>query len=370
MKLSIPQIRLQFKRAEKLGWLPYFEEAVGAYTHGIFDAADLMAIASRETNLDPKWLKKPGDGGNGFGLMQADRRSFPEFTKGNNWKDARLGILFGAKVLVDKWFDYRNNLSKSLTVTSSKTGKRSSYTNKVASGETAQKIVISSYNCGRWAQYAYAKGQDIDKYSTGGDYAADVMARAVELRKLLKDQTSSAAATSGGGKPGSPTEVPNASILPPGAGESLSTEQPPIAQGQDSLTIPSPPQGAVMVEREERVEVKEGFFKKLWLKIIGATTALGGVDAITDKAQQAQTLGLPQSFWTRLFYVLVALAVLWFIYELWKEVIGPSITNLRRWLMTRALVAANKGAAAVTLVSREDVDKYEAAGWTVARRGR
>jgi len=60
MKLSIPQIRLQFKRAEKLGWLPYFEEAVGAYTHGIFDAADLMAIASRETNLDPKWLKKPG----------------------------------------------------------------------------------------------------------------------------------------------------------------------------------------------------------------------------------------------------------------------------------------------------------------------
>ena len=241
MKLSIPQIRLQFKRAEKLGWLPYFEEAVGAYTHGIFDAADLMAIASRETNLDPKWLKKPGDGGNGFGLMQADKRSFPEFTKGDGWKDARTGILFGAKVLMQKWEDYRANVGKQAKVKSSKTGKYSTYTGKLAMGSVVQHVVLSSYNCGRWAQYAFAKGQDIDKYSTGKDYGADVMARANEFRSLLAKETfpstmttisvassTSSAAASTEVSTGTSTETAaSGTILPPDADSTLSTEPPP-----------------------------------------------------------------------------------------------------------------------------------------------
>lgn len=183
MSLTKAQAKKQFDRAEKLGWLPYFQEAA-EITEGLYDMADLMAIGSRETNLDPKWLTKAGDHGNGFGLMQADRRSFPEFTKGDGWKDARTGIIFGAKVLMQKQADYEKNVGKTVSVKSSKGGTYR-YTGKLASGTTMQHIVISSYNCGRWSQYAYAKGQPIDKYSTGGDYGQDVMQRAVHFRTFL-----------------------------------------------------------------------------------------------------------------------------------------------------------------------------------------
>src|SRR3954470_19355806 len=110
MNITRAQLKAQFARAERLGWLPHFHEAAETITKGYFDVADLLAIASRETNLDPKWLKKPGDGGHGFGLMQIDIRSFPEFTASPDWKDARKGILYGAKVLMQKWHDYEQNI--------------------------------------------------------------------------------------------------------------------------------------------------------------------------------------------------------------------------------------------------------------------
>lgn len=178
MNLTRQQLKAQFDRAVKLGWLPYFEEAA-KITKGYFDVADLMAIGSRETNLDPKWLKRKGDNGHGAGLMQIDDRSFPEFTNSTKWQDARLGILYGAKVLMEKWRDYADNIGKRLRV------KGKTYTAKPASGQVAQHIVISSYNCGRWSQYAYANGQRIDRYTTGHDYGADVMERAAVIRGWL-----------------------------------------------------------------------------------------------------------------------------------------------------------------------------------------
>ena len=185
MNITKAEITKQSNRAKRLGWLPYFTEAVATITSGYFDVSDLLAVSSRETNLDPKWLAKKGDGGHGAGLLQADDRSFPVFTKGDGWRDARTGILFGAKVLMQKWHDYESNIGKRLTVKSSKGG-TFRYTAQKADGADAQKLVISSFNCGRWSQYALASNQDLDKYSTGGDYAADVMVRARIFRELLK----------------------------------------------------------------------------------------------------------------------------------------------------------------------------------------
>src|SRR5690606_37557162 len=102
--------------------------AVETYLDGLFDVADLMAVASRESNLDPKWLTQAGDNGNGFGLMQVDKRSFQKFTESGNWKDARAGILFGAKVLREKWDDTQESIGKRRSVRSSKTGKRYYFT--------------------------------------------------------------------------------------------------------------------------------------------------------------------------------------------------------------------------------------------------
>lgn len=185
MNITKAEITKQFNRAKRLGWLPYFAEAAATITNNYFDESDLLGIASRETNLDAKWLTKKGDGGHGAGLLQVDDRSFPEFTKSDDWKDARQGIIYGAKVLKQKWTDYESNIGKRLTVKSSK-GNIYGYTAKSAQGIEAQHIVLSSYNCGRWSQFAYATDHDIDVYSTGHDYGRDVMSRARIFRELLK----------------------------------------------------------------------------------------------------------------------------------------------------------------------------------------
>lgn len=185
MNATRPQLKAQYLRAKDRAWTEHFREAANTITQGFFDTADLMGIGSRETNLDPKWITKPGDKGNGFGLMQIDKRSFPEFTSTDKWKDARLGILYGAKVLMQKWNDVQNGAGKRLSVTSSKTGKRSIFTGPVVSGVAAQQVTIAAYNAGRWPMYSYANGNNPDQYTTGKDYSSDVMARARVFRELL-----------------------------------------------------------------------------------------------------------------------------------------------------------------------------------------
>lgn len=187
------------------------------------------------------------------------------------------------------------------------------------------------------------------------------------LARIFQNILTSSAAASTEVSTGTSTETAaSGTILPPDADSTLSTEPPPEISGPNEPL----PADKVVVEKEERVEVKEGFFKKLWMKIVGGATALGGVDAITDKAQQAQALGLPASFWTRMFYVLVAIAVAWLIYELWVEVIHPAIVNWRKRRRTAELIAANSTPNGVLMLAKADeLDKYEAAGWTVVRRG-
>lgn len=373
------QLKVQFKRAEKLGWIPFFLKEANSVTKGYFDAADLMGIGSRETNLDPIWLTKAGDGGNGYGLMQADKRSFPEYVRSGEWKKADKSIEFGAKVLMMKWRDMESNSGKRVGVTNSKTGKTSYFIAKAASGETAQKIAISSYNCGRWAQYAYAKGSDIDAYSTGKDYARDVMKRAAIFREFLKEngyiKASSSAGASTGERPGSLTEGNAPTDNPPtGDAGNAGNEGHTVIQSADNIvntgdaTASEAPK--VVVEKEERVEVKEGFFKRLWAKIVAAATGLGGADALMDKAQQAQTLGLPNAFWTRFFIALCILAGLWLIYELWTGLVHPWVINRRRRRRTDLLVEANTSPnGTVMLAKTADLKKYEAEGWVVVRRG-
>jgi hypothetical protein len=195
MNISKSEIKNQFDRALKFGWLPHFSAAVLSHTPGFFDEADLLAVASRETNLDPKWLTKAGDKGNGFGLMQADRRSFPEFTRGDGWKDAKTGILFGARVLMMKWKDTERCMGERVTVRSSKGGFYDFIGKKLAPAEL-QTVSISAYNCGRWAHYCISTGRKVDQFSTGGDYSSDVQARAAEFRRLFAEWSAKTTAQS------------------------------------------------------------------------------------------------------------------------------------------------------------------------------
>lgn len=186
MTLTKAQVKTQYERAKRQGWLPFFIASAEKHTRNYFDAADLMGIGSRETELDPRWLTKPGDGGNGFGLMQADKRSFAEWIKTGEWKQADKSIEMGAIVLMKKWDDVQYCVGLRCTVTSSKNGKRYTFTGKDVKGVVAQRVTIASYNAGRWAHYAVSNGQDVDAYTTGKDYSKDVMRRAAKFRELLK----------------------------------------------------------------------------------------------------------------------------------------------------------------------------------------
>jgi hypothetical protein len=180
------QLKIQFDRAVRSGWLSHFVEAAKTHTTSFFDAADLMGIGSRETNLDAKWLTKAGDGGHGYGLLQADVGSFPEWIKSGKWRDAREGILMGALILMQKWRDIEKCTGQRVSVRSSRTGTIFTFIAKRLAGAERQKVTIASYNAGRWAHYAVSKGLNADKYTTGGDYSADVIARAEFFRPLVK----------------------------------------------------------------------------------------------------------------------------------------------------------------------------------------
>src|SRR5262245_5890378 len=99
MNISTSQLKKQWDRVVKLGWLAFFDEASTQFS---YPSSLLIAIASRETNLDPRYLQVPGDNGNGYGLMQVDKRSYPGWVASGKWKDARESILKGSEVLATK----------------------------------------------------------------------------------------------------------------------------------------------------------------------------------------------------------------------------------------------------------------------------
>jgi len=188
MNATRKELIREFNRAKANGWIAFFDEAVKAHTVGVFDTADLMAIASRETNLDPKWLTKAGDGGHGHGLMQVDVRFDPEWVRSGKWRDPRECVLKGADVLMTKYADVLTSGGKRISVKSSKTGVSTSFIAKKVEGAEAQAVTIASYNAGRWAHYAVSKGRDVDTYTTGRDYSGDVTARAAVFRDLLTNK--------------------------------------------------------------------------------------------------------------------------------------------------------------------------------------
>src|ERR1044071_6978708 len=88
-------IKKQFQRAKDNGWIAQFKKQATDYQ---FSPELLMAIASRETNM----RNIMGDGGHGYGIMQIDDRSFPDWCHSGLWNDANAGIMKGALVLDSK----------------------------------------------------------------------------------------------------------------------------------------------------------------------------------------------------------------------------------------------------------------------------
>lgn len=131
-----------------------------AQRHGA-RACVVAAILSRETRGLPKFFI--GDGGHGCGPMQIDDRSFPDVCreyKAGRKTNAEM-IDFGAKVLREKVMALREN--------------------RHLGGDRVKLECagIAAYNCGQGnVAKLLAAGRDVDAYTTGKDYSADVLERA------------------------------------------------------------------------------------------------------------------------------------------------------------------------------------------------
>lgn len=101
----------------------------------------------------------PADGGGfGRGLMQIDFDAF-EFARTGNWQDPQANVEFGCSV-----FTENVNLI----------GRKSSVT-----GQRLLQAAIAAYNCGAGnVLRALQDGNDIDFYTAGRNYSADVLNRA------------------------------------------------------------------------------------------------------------------------------------------------------------------------------------------------
>jgi hypothetical protein len=178
---QIDPVQIAFDRCDELGWIPFFRDA--AETND-FAPELLMAIGYRETNLNPKYLKVPGDNGHGYGLMQIDNRSFPEWVNSGAWKKAESCIDTGAEVLASKGTEIQDSVCEKLTV-KTLTGASYEFEGKPIAGGDLVRVTVAAYNCGLWAYYHFSKGNDIDRGTTGQDYSKDVLAKAARCRPLL-----------------------------------------------------------------------------------------------------------------------------------------------------------------------------------------
>lgn len=156
-------LEIQFKRVINLGWLEIFKQAANKFK---LPVEILIAIGSRETNLDPKYQSQTGDGGHGHSIMQIDDRSYPEFCESGAWKDVTLAIPYGAGVLNDK-----------LKQVKSTTG--------IPEDKQLQ-VAIAGYNCGATrAINNFRSGRPIDANTTGKDYSSDVLKRAKYFKERI-----------------------------------------------------------------------------------------------------------------------------------------------------------------------------------------
>jgi hypothetical protein len=141
----------QLHRATSKGWIPLFAAAAAAND---FDTDLLLAIASRETNMQNIKGDFHDDAFHGFGIMQVDVGTDPDFCA--HWTPDQVegSIQRGTKILA---------------------GKRDSLAAKTI---TDLKAIAAAYNTGASnVIHSVQTGQDPDRTTTGHDYGSDVVAR-------------------------------------------------------------------------------------------------------------------------------------------------------------------------------------------------
>jgi len=157
--------------ADAYEWPPELEEAMKGDLGPQWMVWILAAIDSRESRfglaLDEDGL---GDVGHGHGEMQIDDRSHAVFCASGRWRDIAASLEYVHKNVIVPAFNYLGDYFSLF-------------------GEDYAALfrgAIAAYNCGPGnVRQAMEAGQDVDARTTGKDYSADVIERAMALKEAL-----------------------------------------------------------------------------------------------------------------------------------------------------------------------------------------
>jgi hypothetical protein len=235
-KFTKAELKKEYQRAKANDWIPAFIEAANDKK---FPPEVLMGIASRETNMEN--IKGDFRGGiyHGYGLMQIDVGSYPDWIKSGAWHNPLEGIKKGAEVLAEKRREVANAAKAS--------GQR------LTEG-ALERISIAAYNCGASPAYKHWRSNtDPDESTTGKDYSQDVLARAEVFKSFLEADSPETLTTSPDNDPPATPQTEQ------GAG--------PGASG------PASPQAEAKVVVAAQPE-KSGALKSLWVTISGTVLAV------------------------------------------------------------------------------------------------
>src|ERR1041385_3790661 len=177
------ELKAQYEQAKLRGWIPYFQSAARMYK---FAVADLMGIASRESNM--KNIKGDFHDGqyHGFSLMQLDIRSHREWIESGQWQDVQTAILKGAQALAEKRDQILKASKQSRAKVEFSSGKTVTLTPRELTPDALRHCTLAAYNCGGASYYHYSIGNDIDRGTTGKDYGRDVIARSEVFQAFLE----------------------------------------------------------------------------------------------------------------------------------------------------------------------------------------
>jgi hypothetical protein len=179
-------IDAQYERAKRDGWLDHFIAVAG---RADFAPHLLLGISSRETNV--KNIRGDFREGvyHGFGLMQVDVGTDPDFCR--EWKPSMVeeSIARGAKILDEKRDSLERWRQEDRCVFKTSKGRKFPFTPAIIPDHTTfERIYVAAYNVGIGAYYGYSVHGDPDYCTTGKDYSRDVRDRARRfLSRLVAD---------------------------------------------------------------------------------------------------------------------------------------------------------------------------------------
>ncbi|TPL36763.1 hypothetical protein [Mesorhizobium sp. B2-4-8] len=175
----VADVERHHQKAETWGWLPFFEKA--AQDNG-FRSHELLAIASRETNVENIKGDYVNGVAQGYGVMQIDIKSYPDFIRSGDWSDPEKNIQKGAEVLAEKKAAIVHHYGKSRTV--GRGSNQLSYIGATLTDLGLLRTSLAAYNCGEWAHATMSIFGDPDRITTQGDYSTDVMNRTEVFDRL------------------------------------------------------------------------------------------------------------------------------------------------------------------------------------------